>query len=118
MKDKNAETEGMDLSVIYRIKDTVKYDEEDGHVRIITEQNRRPQKVMRRIGIKIPLRSYKELDDYGSFIFKHIDGQKTIEALGQELSIQYDEAGDYLYERLVIYLNHLEKNEKWIEKLN
>ncbi|MDR2975959.1 MAG: PqqD family protein [Streptococcaceae bacterium] len=105
-----------DLSVIYDIRPATKYDEFDGHIRVIKEQNHWSQRFMRRLGVKIPLRSYKELDDYGTFVFKMIDGKRTIHEIGSALSEKYEEAGDQLYERLIPYLEHLERNEKWIQK--
>jgi len=109
-KDKN-------LEMVFKVKDHIEYDELDDKVRIITQQNKKPQVFMRKLGIKIPLQTYKTLDDYGSFIFKQINGVNNVESIGKDLVEKYPEANDQLYERLLQYLHHLEVNEKWIEQV-
>lgn len=106
----------LDLTEVYEIRPSIKFDELDGHVQVIKEQNHWSQRFIRKLGVKIPLKSYKELDDYGTFIFTSIDGKKDVRELGRQLAEKYEEAGDQLYERLVPYLEHLDKNEKWIQK--
>ncbi|MDR2832161.1 MAG: PqqD family protein [Streptococcaceae bacterium] len=106
------------LAMIFKIKETILFDEKDGHIRVIKEQNRKPQQMMRKIGIKIPKRSYLELDDFGTFVFKQLDGVKTVKEIGELLAKHNEESATHLYERLLIYLYHLEVNEKWIELIN
>ena len=70
---------------------------------------------MRKMGAKIPQRTYMSLDEYGTFVFSMIDGKTTVKEIGEALSAQHEEASQQLYERLFLYLNHLETVEKWIE---
>ena len=47
--------------------------------------------------------------------FSMIDGKTTVKEIGEALSAQHEEASQQLYERLFLYLNHLESVERWIE---
>jgi glutathionyl-hydroquinone reductase len=55
-----------------------------------------------------------DLDDIGSFVWRQIDGQKTIYEIGQQLKEEFKEEAEPLYERLVQFMNIL-KNNKFIE---
>lgn len=105
------------LSTVYEIRPDVNYRIEKKHVIIVKEQNHWFQRFLRKIFFKIPKQSEMKLDAYVSFIFQLIDGKLTVGELGEKLSIQYEEAGDKLYERLFLFLNHLENNENWIRKI-
>lgn len=101
--------------VIYKKNNQVDYlISPDGIVTIVRQQNHPIQKFFRKLGIKIPHRTYLELDEYGSFIFKNIDGKTNVYDLGKKLSDKFKGSRDMLYTRLVIYLQNIEKNEKLI----
>ena len=53
--------------------------------------------------------SYKTmtLEKIGSFIFTHIDGEKTFKEIADELSSEYGEVVEPLYERLLEYVSAL-----------
>ena len=110
----NPETEEL-LKRVYRLKEDLHYEVRDGIVFVITEQNAWIQRVLRKIHYKIPETSEMELDKYGSFIFQQVDGKRTVKEIGENLGAAIEEANDQLYDRLLIYLHHLEKNEKYIE---
>jgi glutathionyl-hydroquinone reductase len=55
-----------------------------------------------------------DLDELGSFVWRQIDGQKTIYEIGQQLKEEFKEEAEPLYERLVQFMNIL-KNNKFIE---
>lgn len=110
----NPETEEL-LKRVYRIKEDLHYEVRNGIVFVITEQNAWIQRVLRKIHYKIPETSEMELDKYGSFILQQIDGKRTVREIGENLGAAIEEANNQLYDRLLIYLNHLEKNEKYIE---
>ncbi|WP_314575641.1 PqqD family protein [Enterococcus gilvus] len=110
----NPETEEL-LTRVYRLRDGLHYEVRDGIVFVIIEQNAWIQRVLRKIHYKIPETSEMELDKYGSFILQQIDGKRTVKEIGENLGAAIEEANDQLYDRLLIYLNHLEKNEKYIE---
>ncbi|MFC4771960.1 PqqD family protein [Enterococcus hermanniensis] len=110
----NPETDQL-LNRVYRQKEDLHYEVRDGVVFVITEQNAWVQRLLRKIHYKIPETSEMELDKYGSFILQQIDGKRTVREIGENLGTAIEEANNQLYDRLLIYLNHLEKNEKYIE---
>lgn len=57
--------------------------------------------------------SHVDLDEYGTFIWKAIDGEKTVGDLADILEAEYGEAAHPLYERLIQYMRIL-KNNKFI----
>lgn len=113
----NAETDQL-LDRVYQMKPDLQYEVRDGIVFVIKEQNAWIQRMLRKIKYKIPETSEMELDQYGSFIFQQIDGQRDVREIGKRLGEAYEEANAQLYDRLLLYLNHLEKNEKYIERVS
>lgn len=113
-KAMNPETDEL-LRRVYRLREGLHYEVRDGIVFVITEQNAWIQRVLRKIHYKIPETSEMELDKYGSFILQQVDGQRTVKEIGENLGAAIEEANNQLYDRLLVYLNHLEKNEKYIE---
>ena len=100
------------------MKPELQYEVRDGIVFVIKEQNAWVQRMLRKIKYKIPETSEMELDQYGSFILQQIDGQRNVREIGEHLGEAYEEANNQLYDRLLLYLNHLEKNEKYIERIS
>ncbi|GCF95583.1 hypothetical protein NRIC_34740 [Enterococcus florum] len=103
------------LQRVYRLKAGLLYEVRDGIVFVIKKQDAWVQRVLRKIRYHIPEKSEMELDEYGSFIFQQIDGRQTVEEIGEKLAEAHEEASNQLYDRLLLYLNHLEKNEHYIE---
>lgn len=110
----NAETEKL-LQRVYHLVPELNYEVRNGIVFVIKDQDAWIQRTLRKLHVKIPKTSEMELDRYGSFILQQIDGKKTVKEIGDLLGAQYEEANNQLYDRLLLYLNHLEKNEKYIE---
>jgi hypothetical protein len=52
-----------------------------------------------------------KLDDIGSFIWEHCDGQKKVEEISGNLKAKFGDKVEPLYERLGIYFQNLEKNK-------
>lgn len=67
--------------------------------------NRIAQVVFRR-----PKYSYIELDDFGTFIWEHIDGEKTVYEIGNAVKERFGEEAEPLYQRLLQFLQILRKN--------
>ena len=57
-----------------------------------------------------PHTSHIELDGYGSFVFRSIDGQRTVEEVAQMLKCEFGSEVEPLYGRLVPYLQILRNN--------
>lgn len=72
---------------------------------------------------KRPKYSNIELDDFGTFVWNHIDGEATIYDIGKMIKAQFGEAAEPLYERLshfiqtlhgngfIVYVNKLKKKQ-------
>lgn len=103
------------LTVVYQIRPDLDYHlNEEGLVVIVKQQNHWIQRFFRKLYVKIPEQTTVTMDAYGSFVMKQIDGQTTIEEVGERLAAEFEEAGNQLYERLQLYINHLEMREQWI----
>ena len=57
-----------------------------------------------------PRGSHIELDELGSFVFRQMDGERTVEQIAQNVQAQFGEKADPLYDRLAQYLNILRSN--------
>ena len=52
-----------------------------------------------------------DLDDYGGFVWKAIDGEKSVYQIGELIRERYGEKANPLYERLVKYMQILRNNK-------
>lgn len=119
MKKKAQQLTDTDLKkMVFKRLPSINFIDSAESVTIVREQNHWIQRFLRKLSFKIPEKTYLELDDYGSFVFRLLDGQHSVYEIGQLLGAKYDEANDFLYNRLLLYLHHLEENEKLIEKVN
>ncbi|MCI2047766.1 MAG: PqqD family protein [Faecalibacterium sp.] len=57
-----------------------------------------------------PRVTHVDLDEYGSFLWKHIDGQTSVKALAHAFREEYGEAVEPLYDRIVKYMAILHNN--------
>jgi len=107
------------LSLVFRISEGLEYEvSEDGIVTILEKQEHKVQKFFRKLKFRIPEYKRISMDEYGSCVFLQIDGIKTVEAIGENLEAKYGDKANPLYERLLLFLNHLEVNCRYIEKVN
>lgn len=107
------------LNLKFRICDNLNYKIDDnGIVTVLEKQDHKIQKFFRKLKFKIPL--YKEitLDEISSEVFLQIDGDKTVKEIGDNLEKKYGEKVTPLYERLLIFLNHIYINCEYIEKID
>lgn len=107
------------LNLVFKKSENVEYEvSSDGIVTILEKQDHKVQNFFRKLKFKIPMYKKMELDEYGSFIFLQIDGKKNVEELGIKLEEKYGEESHPLYERLLLFLNHIDVNCHYIEKIN
>lgn len=106
------------LGTVYQIKPEVNFKVVKKQVIVLKDQDFWLQRFLRKLFFKIPQKSEIKLDPIGSFIFQAIDGKRTVEELGVLLSEAHEDATDKLYERLTMYLHHLEEEERWIERID
>jgi hypothetical protein len=107
------------LRIIFKVSDNIEYEvDKDNIVTILVKQDHKIQKFFRKLKFRIP--EYKKIsfDEYGSYVFLQIDGIKTIKDIGENLEIKYGEKAYPLYERLLLFLKHIDVNCKYIEKIN
>ncbi|WP_195938629.1 PqqD family protein [Romboutsia sp. 1001713B170131_170501_G6] len=106
------------LNIVFKINDKIDYEVNEGVVIILEKQDHKIQQFFRKLKFKIPMYKKIELDEYGSFVFSNIDGKKTVKEIGKELELKYGEKSHPLYERLLIFLNHIDVNCNYIQKIN
>ena len=107
------------LDIVFKITDGLEYEvAENSVVTILEKQDHKIQKFFRKLKARIPRYKKIELDEYSSFVFLQIDGQRTVREIGKNLEAKYGEESHPLYERLLVFLNHIEVNCHYIERLD
>lgn len=107
------------LDSVFKKSDEIEYQVDNNGIVIISEkQNHWVQNMFRKMKIKIPPYKNIELDEYGSYVFLQIDGKRNIEEIGQCLEKQFGNNVNPLYERLIMFMNHIDVNCNYIEKIN
>lgn len=107
------------LNIIFRVFDNLEYEVDKKNIVIILEkQDHKVQRFLRKLNFSIPQYKKTSLDEYGSCVFLQIDGKKTVKDIGENLEAKYGEEAHPLYERLLLFLNHIDVNCHYIEKRN
>jgi len=107
------------LSIIFKISDDLEYEvSTDNIVTMFEKQDHKIQKFFRNLKFRIPKYKNTHLDEYGSCVFLLIDGMKTVKDIGEILEAKYGDKAQPLYERLLLFLNHIDVNCHYIEKTN
>lgn len=110
---------GNPIKTVFKLVDRIELTEdESGIVTLRQPQDHRIQELLRRLKFKIPKFSKLTLDEYGSFVIKQMDGIATVETIGVHLTEKFGSSVEPLYERLIPYLEYLEKNRHLIEKVS
>lgn len=104
MKNKNSNENYLDK--IPKISAKISWTEEDNIVTIAIENKGFFNKVAKRL-FKKPKISYIHLDEFGSFVFKQIDGKKDITEIGALVKENFGDKAEPLYERLSKYISIL-----------
>lgn len=106
------------LSLKFKICDNLQYEVNDnGIVTIFEKQDHKIQKFFRKLRFKIPLYKKIALDEISSEVFLLIDGKRTVKEIGENLEMKYGDKVNPLYERLLVFLNHIHINCKYIERV-
>lgn len=107
------------LGIIFKVSDTIGVEiSNDNIVTILEKQDHKVQNFFRKLKFKIPQYKKIELDQFGSTVFLLIDGKRTVKEIGEILDSKYGEKIHPLYERLLLFLNHIDVNCNYIEKLD
>ena len=59
---------------------------------------------------KKPRVSYIHLEEFGSFIWLQIDGQRDVRALGEQIKKRFGDSAQPIYSRLIQYIKTLKNN--------
>ncbi|MGF7060699.1 PqqD family protein [Brassicibacter mesophilus] len=86
---------------------------DNGKVQIVIDRNGFFDKLVRFFA-KTPEVMRIDLDEYGSYVWKAIDGEKTTYEICEILKSEFGKDVEPLYERFGTYINIL-KNNKFIE---
>ncbi|WP_195986543.1 PqqD family peptide modification chaperone [Clostridium sp. D53t1_180928_C8] len=106
------------LNLKFKVCDNIEYKvDENRIVTILEKQDHKIQRFFRKLKFKIPLYKEIDFDEISSEVFLQIDGDKTVKEIGDNLEKKYGEKVNPLYERLLIFLNHIYINCNYIEKV-
>lgn len=106
------------LNIRFKICEDIEYKiNEDKIVTVFEKQDHRIQRFLRKLKFKIPMYKQIEFDEYSSEVFTQIDGCKTVKEIGENLEIKYGDKIQPLYERLLMFLNHIDVNCKYIQRV-
>ena len=107
------------LNLKFKVCDNIEYKvDENRIVTIIEKQDHKIQRFFRKLKFKIPLYKEIDFDEISSEVFLQIDGDKTVKEIGNNLEKKYGDRVNPLYERLLIFLNHIYINCEYIEKID
>ncbi len=81
--------------------------DDDGNVTLEMENKGIMNKIAQKL-IRKPKISYIHLEEFGSFIWPLIDGEKNIHQIGEQVEEHFGEKAHPLYERLATYFQTLE----------
>ena len=97
------------LDYVFRKNDDLTWtDSESGEI-IVEMENKGFANRVAQLFFKRPARSHITLEGMGSFIWTCIDGKRTVYDIGALLHDKYGDAAEPLYERLSVYMKHLEQ---------
>lgn len=106
------------LNMRFKICDNIEYEvDENGIVTVLEKQDHKIQRFFRKLKVKIPMYKKIAFDEYSSEVFLQIDGNKTVKEIGEELEAKFGDKVQPLYERLLVFLNHICINCKYIERI-
>ncbi|MGL6198035.1 MAG: PqqD family peptide modification chaperone [Lachnospiraceae bacterium] len=107
------------LNLIFKISDKLVYEvDKNGIVTILEKQDNKIQRFFRKLGMKIPKYKRTAMDEYGSSVFLQIDGSRTVCEIGKSLEEKYGDKVEPLYERLLLFISHLEQQFHYIENIS
>lgn len=106
------------LNMRFRICDNIEYEvDENGIVTILEKQDHKIQRFFRKLKVKIPMYKKITFDKYSSEVFLQINRTNTVKEIGEDLEKKFGEKVQPLYERLLVFLNHIYINCKYIERI-
>lgn len=113
------EAQEKDLAIVPVVKPGLDWSVDDSGLVVIRYEYEDVVDKVKKLFSKEKSVSYKtmQLEKIGSFIFTHIDGEKTFRQIADELSAEFGETVEPLYERFLDYVSALWEKH-YIELLN
>lgn len=106
------------LDVIFRVSNKLPYEvNEEGIVSVLIKQDHMIQRIFRKLRVKIPEYQRIAMDEFGSYTFLQIDGHKTVREIGEALEAKFGDKVQPLYERLSLFLTHIQEQCHYIEEV-
>lgn len=99
------------LDITFKRCGGLTWSEDDNGCVVLEKENTGLANRIAQLLIKKPKTSYIHLDEIGSFIWKAIDGKKSVSEIGQCVKEHFGEAAEPLYDRLVQYMIILDSND-------
>lgn len=104
------------LDYVFKINDDLVWkQDENGQVTVDMENKGFTNRIAQKF-FKKPAVSHITLEGMGSFIFTCIDGKRSVYDIGLLLHDKFGDEAEPLYERLSVYMKHLE-NVGFIRKV-
>lgn len=106
------------LNIVFKVKqDLLIEKDEHGIVTICERQDHLIQRFFRKLHVHIPQYRKITLDEIGSFVFLQIDGVRSVGEIGKNLEEAFGEKVSPVYERLLQYLEYVNKKRHYIERV-
>lgn len=106
------------LDVTFRVSNKLLYEVNDeGIVTVLTKQDHMIQRILRKLRVRIPEYRRITMDELGSYTFLQIDGHKTVREIGEALEAKFVDKVQPLYERLSLFLTHIQERCHYIEEV-
>jgi hypothetical protein len=106
------------LELVFAINEALDYEIDDRQIVTIRyKQDHWIQRLARKVRFRIPEYRRISMDAYGSFVFQCIDGKRPVKDIGELMMEKFGEEANPVYERLLVFLNHIEKHEHFILKV-
>lgn len=106
------------LDMVFAVNTTLDYEIDDRLiVTVRLRQDHWIQRLGRKLRIRIPEYRRISMDEYCSFVFQCIDEKRTVKEIGELMLDKFGEQANPLYERLLVFLNHIERNEHYIVRV-
>lgn len=97
------------LDYIFKVNDDLTWTlSESGEVIVEMENKGFTNRIAQRF-FKRPAKSHITLEGMGSFIWTCVDGQRTVYDIGLLVHDKFGDEAEPLYERLSVYMKHLEQ---------
>lgn len=100
------------LDFIPAKEETQKFKEnEEGNIVMCMERKSVYDRIARVLRKKTPKYSYYTLDSLGSYVWRQIDGERSVYEIGKLVKQEFGEEAEPLYERLSKFVQILEMNQ-------